>query len=55
MVVKGNGKAWARELDVSDYQTFQAIVDETVAETGRLDYMFNNAGISIGGFVADLP
>ena len=52
-IVVNNGKAWARELDVSDYQTFQAVVDETVAETGRLDYMFNNAGISIGGFVDD--
>ena len=49
-IVSHGGNAWARELDVCDYELMQTIVDETVAKTGRLDYMFNNAGIGIGGF-----
>jgi NAD(P)-dependent dehydrogenase (short-subunit alcohol dehydrogenase family) len=49
-IVKKGGNAWARELDVCDYDLMQTIVDEAVAKTGRLDYMFNNAGIGIGGF-----
>ena len=49
-IVKNGGNAWARELDVCDYDLMQTIVDEAVAKTGRLDYMFNNAGIGIGGF-----
>ena len=32
-------------LDVTDYNAVQQMVDNAVAECGRLDYMFNNAGI----------
>ena len=39
-IVADGGNAWARELDVCDYSAVQALVDETVAKTGRLDYMF---------------
>jgi NAD(P)-dependent dehydrogenase (short-subunit alcohol dehydrogenase family) len=38
-------------VDVSQEQSVQTLVYETVAQYGRLDYMFNNAGI---GLVADL-
>lgn len=38
-------------VDVSQEQSVQTLVHETVARYGRLDYMFNNAGI---GLVADL-
>ena len=53
VILSNGGKAWARELDVCDYPALQVIVDEAVANTGRLDYMFNNAGIGIGGLVED--
>ena len=46
--ISNGGKAWARELDVCDYSALQVIVDEAVANTGCLDYMFNNVGIGIG-------
>jgi len=53
VILSSGGKAWARELDVCDYPALQIIVDEAVANTGRLDYMFNNAGIGIGGLAED--
>ncbi len=45
------GQAAAVELDVTDFPAFQRAVQETVTAHGRLDYLFNNAGIGIGGEV----
>ncbi|MFG2590393.1 SDR family oxidoreductase [Streptomyces sp. NBC_01166] len=42
------GKATAVRLDVTDHANFEQLVKDTVARTGRLDYLFNNAGISHG-------
>ncbi|MEV7775539.1 SDR family oxidoreductase [Kitasatospora sp. NPDC086791] len=42
------GKATAARLDVTDHEAFTRLVEETVERTGRLDYLFNNAGISHG-------
>ena len=54
----GNGatgnKARAAKVDVRDAEGMQALVDETVAEHGRLDLMVNNAGIAVGGDVLEL-
>lgn len=36
-------------LDVRDRAAVQAAIDAVVAEHGRLDLLFNNAGISLGG------
>lgn len=47
------GKAQAQLLDVTDFSAVKSLVDETVDRTGRLDYMFNNAGIGIAGLVSD--
>jgi len=44
------GKATAAELDVKNFQAVQQLVQNTYERTGRLDYIFNNAGIAIGGF-----
>lgn len=46
---EGPGSARAVHLDVTDAAAVQGVVDAVVADHGRLDLMFNNAGISIGG------
>lgn len=43
------GSAVATELNVVDYAAVEALVYETVKQTGRLDYIFNNAGIAMSG------
>lgn len=43
------GKATAVKLDVTDYPAVEKVVRDTVFRTGRLDYLFNNAGIFISG------
>jgi len=45
------GKAEAVKIDVTDFPAMQHLVQETVKRTSRLDYIFNNAGIVIGGSV----
>jgi NAD(P)-dependent dehydrogenase (short-subunit alcohol dehydrogenase family) len=52
-ITEGGGRASARRLDVSRFEDFRALVNETVEQLGRLDYVFNNAGIGVGGEVAD--
>ncbi len=41
--------AHAIELDVRSYPAFERAVGETVQHSGRIDYLFNNAGIGVGG------
>jgi NAD(P)-dependent dehydrogenase (short-subunit alcohol dehydrogenase family) len=43
------GKAQAFRLDVSDAAAVVSLLQDTAERTGRLDYLFNNAGIGIGG------
>jgi NAD(P)-dependent dehydrogenase (short-subunit alcohol dehydrogenase family) len=45
------GKAAAKTVDVTDYAAIDELVRDTVSVRGRLDYIFNNAGIAIGGEV----
>ena len=40
-------------LDVSDFNAVEKMVADTVSRYGRLDYLFNNAGIAVGGEVRD--
>jgi len=52
-IVAANGAASFRHLDVTDEGNWQRVVDEAVAEFGKLDILVNNAGIS-GSAVDDL-
>ena len=47
------GKASAHYLDVTDSDAVEGFVMRIAAEKGRLDYMFNNAGIAIIGEFRD--
>jgi len=42
------GKAKALNIDTTDFPAMEQLVRETVESSGRLDYIFNNAGIGIG-------
>jgi NAD(P)-dependent dehydrogenase (short-subunit alcohol dehydrogenase family) len=48
------GRAQASQMDVAREDDVQKLIDETVSEHGRLDYMFNNAGICIVGEERDV-
>lgn len=49
--IKGAGsKATAVKVDVRDFEQVRQLVEGTYERAGRLDYLFNNAGIAIGGF-----
>jgi NAD(P)-dependent dehydrogenase (short-subunit alcohol dehydrogenase family) len=50
----GGGRADALRLDVSDGQAVARSLREAAARHGRLDYVFNNAGISIAGDARDV-
>ncbi|MGC2653501.1 MAG: SDR family oxidoreductase [Mycobacterium sp.] len=47
----GRAKAHAIELDVRSYPSFERAVAEALQQSGRIDYLFNNAGIGVGGEV----
>jgi len=48
------GRAEAVTLDVTNEEDVRGLIDETAAKNGKLDYVFNNAGIGIGGEVQDM-
>ena len=48
------GRAQARRVDVSEQREVRRMVEEAASSYGRLDYLFNNAGIAIGGDARDL-
>ncbi len=50
---EAGGQAQAAALDVTDAESVQALVDERFEAHGRLDYMFNNAGVASVGDVLD--
>ncbi|AKV03959.1 short-chain dehydrogenase/reductase SDR [Labilithrix luteola] len=46
---RGPGRARAASLDVRDFAAFERLAKDTVSRFGRIDYLFNNAGIAVGG------
>jgi NAD(P)-dependent dehydrogenase (short-subunit alcohol dehydrogenase family) len=52
--VAPGGDASAVTLDVTDRDAFRDVVEDVVRTHGRLDLLFNNAGIGVGGLVDEL-
>lgn len=53
-IAANGGRAAAALLDVTRAADVERLVEDTVRTHGRLDYMFNNAGIGVAGEVRDL-
>jgi NAD(P)-dependent dehydrogenase (short-subunit alcohol dehydrogenase family) len=54
MIRKAGGKAEFVATDVSKSADVERMVKTVVDTYGRLDFAFNNAGIAVGGFTADM-
>jgi NAD(P)-dependent dehydrogenase (short-subunit alcohol dehydrogenase family) len=54
-IAAAGGRASRAGLDVRDPGAFERLLDETIAAHGRLDYLFNNAGIAAAGEAQSLP
>lgn len=50
---EAGGAARVAELDVRDAGRFQAVVDELFEREGRLDWLFNNAGVGVSAEIKD--
>ncbi|TDC62095.1 SDR family oxidoreductase [Actinomadura sp. GC306] len=50
----GKGKATSAHLDVADAEAVTTLYKSVRADHGRLDLVFNNAGIGIGGLAEEL-
>lgn len=48
------GDAEATTLDVTDAAAFERVVERTIERHGRLDLLFNNAGVGVSGEVLDM-
>lgn len=51
---QGGANAEAVAVDVADEAAVRLLIDGTVEKYGRLDFMFNNAGIAISGEAQDM-
>ncbi len=50
-LTRSGARVHAIELDVRSYPAFERAVAEAVERCGQIDYLFNNAGIGVGGEV----
>ena len=53
-ITQSGGKAQSARIDVTSEEEVKKLIEDTAARYGHLDYIFNNAGIAIGGDARDL-
>jgi NAD(P)-dependent dehydrogenase (short-subunit alcohol dehydrogenase family) len=53
-IAASGGSARAASVDVAQASAVHELVAQTASAQGRLDYMFNNAGLTIGGEARDM-
>ncbi len=52
-ITGAGGSSTARALNVADEKAFTSLAEEIRTDRGSIDYLFNNAGIGIGGEARD--
>jgi len=52
-IAGANGRVTTSTLDVSNYDAVKKMIEDTASAHGRIDYLFNNAGIAVGGPAED--
>jgi NAD(P)-dependent dehydrogenase (short-subunit alcohol dehydrogenase family) len=53
-IVAEGGAARAERVDVTDAAAVHAVMQSVVVREGRIDYVFNNAGLGLGGEVREM-
>ena len=53
-ILASGGRAQARPVDVTSWEAVDALISAVVATHGRIDYLFNNAGIGVAGEECDV-
>ena len=52
-IATAGGAVTASTLDVADYDAVKKVIEDTAGAHGRIDYLFNNAGIAVAGPAED--
>jgi len=52
-IVETGGQATVMELDVRHLASFKDVAATTLQKLGRIDYLFNNAGVAVSGQMSD--
>lgn len=54
LINAGGGSCRAVHTDVSKQEEVKALIEDTIKEYGQIDFLFNNAGVSVNGEFQDI-